>query len=183
MLIDRNPPRGYNWDLWLSTHKDAETIKAIQQARTLNMIAFARSHSRYYQKHYAHLPSEIDSLQQVPVVKRADLMEHFDEWITDPSVTKQEIDTFIEDLSLIGRLFKDRYTVAETAGSSGVKGIIMQDKEARSLYAALYNVRGWPGISKVVSDWIRYVRYGYRSMYIGSSAKVGRSLQPQQFQI
>ncbi|MCP4195947.1 MAG: hypothetical protein GY762_02250, partial [Proteobacteria bacterium] len=152
-----------------STHKDAETIKAIQQARTLNMIAFARSHSRYYQKHYAHLPSEIDSLQQVPVVKKADLMEHFDEWVTDPIVTKREVDAFVEDWSLIGRYYKGQYTVAKTSGTTGVPGIIIQDKEARSLYQALYNVRGWPGKSKVLKDWFRYAWYGYRSIYIGST--------------
>ena len=62
-----------------------------------------------------------DTLPTLPVMTKADLMEHFDAIVTDPRVTLQEVNAHIESLETDAYFLEDLHAVA-SGGSSGVRG-------------------------------------------------------------
>lgn len=66
-------------------------------------------------------------------------MRHFDDWVTHPAVTRQGVEAFITDPTLIGRDYLDRYVVCTTSGSTGTPAIRVHDKAALVVYAYFTN--------------------------------------------
>ncbi len=83
-------------------------IGALQHERMLSLVRFAREHSQLYRSLYSHLPAGIDDLMQLLIVTKPELMEHFDEWATDPQVTRARVEEFIVDPTRIGHRYLDR---------------------------------------------------------------------------
>ena len=48
------------------------------------MVACARARSPFYRELYRDLPGRIEDPRQLPITDKKMLMEHFDEWCTDP---------------------------------------------------------------------------------------------------
>lgn len=115
-----------------------------RQARLTRLIDFARKHSVYYRKLYATIPEDIRDLRTLPHVTKYDLMANFDEWTTDPAVTRKSAEAFVADTSLIGRLYLDRYLAFATSGTTGWPAVFLQDREAVAVYLALMLVRRLP---------------------------------------
>ncbi len=160
-----NKPRHYTWDLWRTGRRGTPAILQNQTDRLADIVNFTRAHSPYYRQHYSRLPAGTHTLEQLPPVTKQELMDHFDGWVTGPEVTREGIEAFAADMSLLGRLYLDRYTVAKCSGSIGIKGILLQDRNESQLYDALI-IRGWPGFTSLLGDWTGYLRHGLRSAYI-----------------
>ena len=136
------------WDLWRIPRKGPEAIAAVQRSRLADLVAFARTHSRFYQRHYQELPAEVGDTRQLPPVTKPVLMANFDDWVTDPEVTKAGVDAFIADTTLVGHLFLGRYLVAITSGSTGILGTFLSDDNARTVGGGIYFVRDrWAKLS------------------------------------
>ncbi|MBS0421063.1 MAG: phenylacetate--CoA ligase family protein [Proteobacteria bacterium] len=95
------------------------------------LIAYARQHSPYFSRLYQGLPSEVTDPTLLPVTSKKLLAPHFDDWVTDRSITLAEVRKFIGDPSLIGTPFRGEYTAATTSGSTGNPGIFLLDKHNR----------------------------------------------------
>ncbi len=108
-----------------------------QRTRLLELIQFARTHSPYYRKLFRGLPDEIDSIRQLPTTNKKQLMSHFDEWVTDPSITLENARAFINDLSLVGEPFLGKYHVAITSGTMGEMGIFITDETTTAVSAKI----------------------------------------------
>jgi putative adenylate-forming enzyme len=72
-------------------------------------------------------------------------MDQFDAWLTDPAVTRTQVEAFTADKSQVGQDFLDRYSVWTTSGTTGSPGIFLHDQAARSVYDQLILLRGVPG--------------------------------------
>jgi phenylacetate-CoA ligase len=81
------------------------------------------------------------ALQKLPVMRKAELMGRFDEWVTDPALRLDALRRFTADPSRIGEPFLGRYVVWESSGSSGVPGMFVQDAGAMAVYDALEALR------------------------------------------
>jgi phenylacetate-coenzyme A ligase PaaK-like adenylate-forming protein len=68
-------------------------------------------------------------------------MAHFDDWVTDPQLRREEIEAFVRDPRRVAEPWLSRYAVWTSSGTSGVPGIYVQDPEALAIYAALLSVR------------------------------------------
>jgi phenylacetate-coenzyme A ligase PaaK-like adenylate-forming protein len=66
-------------------------------------------------------------------------MDHFDEWVTDPTITKDDAEAFLSNPALIGHDYHDRYVLCTTSGSTGIPAILVHDHGA----LAVYNVLGY----------------------------------------
>ncbi|MFB9653429.1 hypothetical protein ACIQF8_18320 [Pseudarthrobacter sp. NPDC092184] len=64
-------------------------------------------------------------------------MAHFDEWVTDPAVTLEGVQSFVNDPSLVGAKFLNRYTVATTSGTTGTRGVFLLDTTSLAVAKAL----------------------------------------------
>ena len=87
-------------------------------------------HSKFYRNYYNDHGISIQdidelSLEDLPTINKSMLMDHFDDLVCDPAIRKVEIHEFLEDPKTVGKLFKDRYRVFHTSGSTGQLGIFV----------------------------------------------------------
>ncbi len=133
-----------SWDAWRATREGKQGITQRQQGRLRALVFYARRHSRYFADAYRDVPAQLTDIRQLPVVTKAEMMSHFDDWVTDPVVTKQQVEAFIADPSLIGYDYLDRYVVCTTSGSTGIPAILVHDHGALAVYNVLGYIRFLP---------------------------------------
>ena len=129
------------WAVWHTPHARRASFAGRQRERLAALVAFARNHSPYYQALYDKLPPEVVDQRQLPVVSKPELMAHFDEWATDPAVTRASVDAFVADPSLIGHDYLQRYAVWTTSGTTGRPGVFLHDHAALRVYQTLLALR------------------------------------------
>jgi phenylacetate-coenzyme A ligase PaaK-like adenylate-forming protein len=108
--------------------------------RVYELIAHARESSPFYAKYYASIPTD-STLGAYPPVKRSTLMANFDDWASDRRINEASIKSFLSSTDRIGDRFLNKYLVWTSSGTSGEKGIYVQDIEALSIYQSLLAVR------------------------------------------
>jgi phenylacetate-coenzyme A ligase PaaK-like adenylate-forming protein len=116
-------------------------IAARQQERLSELVRFARANSRFYAEKYRGLPETVTDVSILPPVTKAELMEHFDDVVTDPSVRKEDVCRHIGDLENIGRPFLGKYMVWTTSGTTGTPGIFLEDKNWDAVMTAVNVLR------------------------------------------
>ena len=124
-------------------------------------MRFARVHSRYYADLYRELPEKITGVEQLPVVTKSELMARFDDWVTDPEVTKAAVETFAAEPTRVGERFLGRYTVWTTSGATGTPALLVQDEQALAVMTSLAWVRAvpaWIGLREICAFLARGVR-------------------------
>src|SRR6516225_3560529 len=104
-------------DHW--TRQQLESYQA-DALRSLREYAYARS--PFYQQFHKGLYDA--PLQDLPVLTKAMLMEHFDELVTDRAIRLEEAKTHMRNLTGDER-FLGHYWVNATLGSSGHPGIFL----------------------------------------------------------
>lgn len=112
-------------------------IERRQRQRLRELVAYARAHSPYFRDLYRALPDGIDDITALPVTSKRPLMVAFDDWVTDPAITRAEVEAFVADPALAGHRFLDEYLVTTTSGTSGVRGLFVQDERSAGMEAAL----------------------------------------------
>jgi phenylacetate-coenzyme A ligase PaaK-like adenylate-forming protein len=133
-----------SWDAWRATCEGASGIARRQHARLNELVAYARTNSSYFADLYRQLPDQITAVEQLPPLTKADLMAHFDAWVTDPAITRQEVEAFVADTSLVGQDYPGRYVVCTTSGSTGTPALLLHDQGALAVYNVLGYVRSLP---------------------------------------
>jgi phenylacetate-coenzyme A ligase PaaK-like adenylate-forming protein len=128
------------WDVWLATQQGAEGIAARQRSRLQSLLAWARAHSALYRDRYRALPVDPALAALAPVTK-GDLMGRFEEWVTDPAVTREAVQAFVADEQRLGQPFLGQYAVWTSSGTTGEPALYVQDPEALAVYDALQAVR------------------------------------------
>ena len=115
-----------------------------QQARLNKLVSFVRTRSRHLNALYKDVPEHVTDIRQLPPVTKREMMTHFDEWVTDPEVTKARAEAFAADASSVGKRFLGRYTIWTTSGSTGTPALLVQDEYALTVMAALAWARAVP---------------------------------------
>jgi phenylacetate-CoA ligase len=69
---------------------------------------------------------------QFPVLTKKEVIEHFDEIVTDRDVNRRDLEAFLHRSQDPRELFRGRYTAVHTSGSSGEVGYFIYDQAAWS---------------------------------------------------
>lgn len=111
----------------LAAHRDAELRNVVR-------LAIARSPWHHKRLHRVD-PERLDvtRLADLPVMTKADLMEHYDEIVTDERLTLRSVDRYLERVVDEPYLL-DRYTAIASGGSTGTRGVFVYDWRAWSIY-------------------------------------------------
>lgn len=119
------------------------TTAALQLRREqrLRRLLQAAQRSPLYRRHIGARDIDQPRLTDLPPLRKADLMPHFDDWVTDPAVRLDDLRRFVADPANIGRAFLGRYVVWESSGSSGTPATFVQDAAAMAVYDALEALR------------------------------------------
>ncbi|WP_193314926.1 nitroreductase family deazaflavin-dependent oxidoreductase [Georgenia thermotolerans] len=136
----RDDPARVWWDARRAHRQGREAVQERQRARLAELVRYARRHSAYYRERYQDLPERVDDVTSLPVTNKRDLMARFDEVVTDPAVTRESVQAFVEDPDRIGERFAGRYLVATTAGTTGHRGIFVLDDRYWSVMSGLMGV-------------------------------------------
>ena len=113
-----------------------EQRAAIQNRRLRELVSYAREHSPYYAELYADVPEQF-ALSDLPATNKRKLMEHWDGWVTDRSVTLKQINGFMGEKDNIGRKWQGKYMVVTTSGSTGNPLVLLCDKTVNNVTAAI----------------------------------------------
>jgi phenylacetate-coenzyme A ligase PaaK-like adenylate-forming protein len=119
----------------------AGAVAAAQRQRFTELARHTRAHSPYYRNAWAHVPDASLRLADLPVVTKGGLMAAFDDWSTDRGVTLRDVERFTHSRAHIGELFRGRYIVWTSSGTTGKSGVYVQDAAALSAYDALVSVQ------------------------------------------
>jgi phenylacetate-coenzyme A ligase PaaK-like adenylate-forming protein len=150
------------WQTWRASRDGAAAIQARQTERLVEMVAFARRHSRFYASLYRDIPGPVDNVRCLPVVTKSTLMANFQDWVTDPAVQLDELRQFVADPQKIGQPYLDRYVVCTTSGTTGVPAILLQDQATMNLMGALNILRSVPSWLSM-KDLGRIIKAGMRT--------------------
>lgn len=73
-------------------------------------------------------------------------MENFDEWVTDPEVTREDVEAFVADYSLVGSPYLGRHLVATSSGTTGDPAIFLHNEGALMVYNTIGYLRAMPAV-------------------------------------
>ncbi len=131
------------WDTWRTTRGGPTALAACQQARLADLVAFARQCSPYYRHLYRDLPKQITNVQHLPPVTKPELMAHFDDWVTDPAVTRASAEAFVADPRRIGEFYLGHYFLCSTSGTTGTPALFVHNQKATTVYETTLVIRGY----------------------------------------
>jgi len=130
-----------------------------QQRQLASLRRFALERSPFYQRFHRGL--EHAPLDRLPILTKATMMEHFDDLVTDRTVHLADAEAFLRDKPG-EQLFRGRYVVLSTSGSTGQQGIFLFDREewltvlamvTRPIaWAGAVTGWGWPPRSAVIAS-------------------------------
>ena len=161
-------PRSVALDAWRATRGGIAAIMARRQARLAELVAYARTSSRYFARHYRDVPETISDVRQLPPTDRQTLMNHFEDWVTDKAVTRAAVEAFVADLSLVGYFYLDRYRVCVTSGTTGTPAILLHDAGWRAVNTGLELARKYPTLLSLKTV-VRLLRQRTRMTIIGAT--------------
>ena len=125
-------------------HWTRQQLEAHQAEALLKLRDYAYAHSTFYQQFHKGLYDA--PLQDLPVLTKATMMEHFDELVTDRAIQLEEVKAHMRNLTGDER-FLDRYRVNATSGSSGHPGIFLFNRaEWIMVLSAFARAREWGGV-------------------------------------
>ena len=128
-----------------SAHSDPERLARIQRVRLRNLVRHARTASPFYRHRYRHVPAQVEEVSELPVLDKQTLMSCFDDWVTDPDVTLEDLrDNFLARDECVGQLYLGRYLVMRTSGTTGEPAILLQDRLSWRVYNIVGRTRPQP---------------------------------------
>lgn len=127
--------------LWARRDRwSAEQIAAHQDRALAALRGHAYTRSAFYRRHHAGL--EGAPLAQLPPVTKAQLMEGFDEAVTVPGLRLADVEAHLNELVEAGgdpgRPWRGRWWAAQTAGTTGRRGVFVWDRNEWSTILASY---------------------------------------------
>lgn len=120
------------WECWRNARMTRAQLEAAQLRKFHRLVAVAQARSPYYRELIRE--RGIDPLTCVPtdfpILTKRDVMEHFDDLVTERCITRQRIAEFLARSTDPEERFEGRYHVLHTSGTSGTMGVFVFSHEA-----------------------------------------------------
>jgi len=124
-----------------ASRQTPQQIASLQARRLAQLLAVVARASPLYRGILRGRDTAAVTLPELPVMRKAELMRRFDEWVTDPRLDLAELRALTADRRRIGECILDRYIVWESSGTGGEPGIFVQDAQTLAIYDALELLR------------------------------------------
>jgi phenylacetate-CoA ligase len=121
----------------------AEQLAVHRRGALRRLLGVAKATSPWHRRRLGHIDPdtfEEHDLAAIPVMTKHDLMEHFDEIVTDRRLTLDRVEAHLAGLTGDAYLL-DRYHAVASSGASGRRGVFVLGWEAWAV-RWLSNVRG-----------------------------------------
>lgn len=122
--------------------REPEHVASVQARRFERLVAHAVRNSPFYREKYRRIDLKNASIRDLPTTNKAELMENFEDSLTDRSIRRAELEAFLDRRENEGRLFLGRYAPSHTSGSQGQPMLMVQQARALELMFGLQMTRG-----------------------------------------
>jgi len=145
------------------------------QASALDLLRrHAYAHSPFYHQFHRGLTDR--PLEELPVLTKSMLMEHFDEISTDRTVRRNEVAEHLAGLSG-DEQFLGRYWACATSGSTGQPGLFLFNRsEWGTILASFARAHEWAGLEVSLTHRMKMASVASTAPW-HMSARVGASLR------
>ena len=114
-------------------HLSRKRLLKIQERKFRRIVRYAFDHSPFYRELYksegiTRVDLKTIPFDKLPSITKDMVMEHFDDVSTDSDVIKSEVLDFLAQSKDPNELFKGKYHVVHTSGSSGKIGVFVYSK-------------------------------------------------------
>ncbi len=117
-------------------HWTRQQLEKYQADALQSLRKYAYANSPFYQQFYKGLYEA--PLQELPVLTKATMMDHFDDLVTDRAIHLQDIKAYMEGQQR-DKPFLGRYTINATSGTSGRMAVsIFSNSEWATLMASAF---------------------------------------------
>jgi phenylacetate-coenzyme A ligase PaaK-like adenylate-forming protein len=140
VLARRRILRGH--DRWSRRELEVYQAGALRDLRD-----FAVARSPFYAR--LHRGLERRALHELPIVTKNDVMQSFDDVVTDRTLRLADVRGYLDSLSPDGPYapMGDRFFVSSTSGSTGLRGIFVQNRDEWLWVLASYaRANDWAGL-------------------------------------
>jgi phenylacetate-coenzyme A ligase PaaK-like adenylate-forming protein len=113
----------------------ADRHREARETALRGLVAHAREHSPWHRRRLADVAPDAlreSDLRALPTMTKDDLMDHFDEIVTDPRLTRDGVERHLASLTSDAYLC-DTYHACASGGSSGRRGAFVYDFDAWAL--------------------------------------------------
>lgn len=162
-----------------SEYLSESDLEHLQRHRFESLVEYAMKHSKfYYEFYHDHNINEENfvnkSLSEFPKINKSILMENFDSFLTQKDVSFREAEVFISKENTLGKLYKNKYQIIHTSGSSGKIGIFIYDEDAwqtlKALAVTRVNKLSFSGLRKQNLVFIGATSGHYAGISLANSA-------------
>lgn len=119
--------------LWRRSRRlSREAFEHERLVRFRKFAEYVQRKSRWYRRIMSEREIDPQSCHpgQFPVLTKKEVIEHFDEIVTERDVNRRDLEAFLHRSQDPRELFRGRYTVIHTSGSSGEVGYFIYDQAA-----------------------------------------------------
>lgn len=120
------------WEHHRNFRLSRQQLEALQFRKFRRLVSFAQKHSPYYRALIAE--RNIDPVSctplDFPVLTKREVMDHFDEIVTDRRITRARIAEFLAGSTNPDERFEGQFHVLHTSGTSGTVGYFVFSHEA-----------------------------------------------------
>jgi phenylacetate-coenzyme A ligase PaaK-like adenylate-forming protein len=142
-------------------------IEAYQATALRQMREYAYLHSRFYQQFHKGLFQ--CPLQELPILTKPMMMEHFDELVTDPTIHLEDVRGYVAN-DTNNQRFLNHFWVNATSGSSGHPGFFLFNRlEWLTIMASFARGQEWSGKSVSLTHRTKMASVASRSAWHLSS--------------
>jgi phenylacetate-CoA ligase len=103
---------------------DGAGLRRLQRQRLGEAVRHAVAHSPFYRDLYRGVDTADPDPAALPPVTKAELMERFDDWVTDPRLTLHDLEAHLAGLAG-DQLHLGRYRVVASSGSTGRRTVLV----------------------------------------------------------
>lgn len=146
-----------------ATNTDGDYLRQIQQQRSRRLVTHARTSSPYFRALLREFPDTIDDWTSIPPTRKPELMENFDNWVTDPRLRLERIQReFLAKTELVGHSYLRRYRIFTTSGTTGSPAVIIHDPSSWQVFQVVSRLRSERQILRYGAA-LGALRNGFRS--------------------
>src|SRR5450830_402793 len=128
-------------DVLADGHATPEALAKRQKTRLVLLLEAAVRDSAFYRERLDGKTPATSALNTLPIFNKRELMDRFDDWVTDPQLKLAQLQAFTADPKRIGELFLGKYLIWESSGTSHEPGVFVQDAKSLSVYDVLESLR------------------------------------------
>lgn len=119
-----------------------EKRSAFQEKRLRQLLRYAVEHSSFYKERFSAVDIATCPISALPVLTKREFIANFGRIVTDPRVKQDDVRSFMQSPTNLGKKYLGKYVVCHTSGSQGESALLVQPQADVDKTFAMQAARG-----------------------------------------